>query len=92
MFLSHICRQFFDLRKIALHFAPAMPHCVVWAPVERTLERSHTMFQVHHKQLLLYDSRRIVEGEEVGERIAVVFRLLEPNRITISRHDILHPA
>ena len=45
--------------------------------MERILEGSHPMFQVHDEKLLLDHGGRIVEGQKVWKGVAVVFRLLK---------------
>jgi hypothetical protein len=74
---SHLGRQLFNLSQISLHFTPAIPERIIRARVKCTLETAHTMFQVHHEELLLDYGRRIVEGKQVREGVGIIRRFGE---------------
>jgi len=46
---AHLFRDCFDFTQVALHFAPAVPECIVRIGVEGALECTHAVLKVHHK-------------------------------------------
>lgn len=49
MLFPHFSSQGVDLREVPLHLAPAIPQGIVGICVKRSLESSHTVFQIHDK-------------------------------------------
>ena len=65
--LPHFRRQGLDLRQVTLHLAPAIPQRIIRVGMKCALKRPHSMFEEHHKQLLLDDRGCVVESQQIRE-------------------------